>query len=228
MSKKGERIQVVTQVRSHLTGQIAAGARRRRRRLVLLVRVGARSGGRRREHREERGRRRGLHADERPRRQLGRGLQPLRERDAQEAPGRQHRRQRQHCRASAAARAARSWTPRTRSSCRTNGKFVFAVNAGSDTVTSFRETASGLKLVNQVSSGGDLPESLAAQRQPALRPQRRHREQQRDDRQHLRSALRRERPADALWGPRSRSPTRPRRTHSCGRARDRASSPTAR
>jgi 6-phosphogluconolactonase len=42
-----------------------------------------------------------------------------------------------------------------------NGKFVFAVNAGSDTVTSFRETVSGLKRVNQVSSGGNMPESLA-------------------------------------------------------------------
>jgi 6-phosphogluconolactonase len=42
-----------------------------------------------------------------------------------------------------------------------SGKLVFAVNAGSDTVTSFRETASGLKRVSQVSSGGDMPESLA-------------------------------------------------------------------
>ena len=42
-----------------------------------------------------------------------------------------------------------------------NGKLVFAVNAGSDTVTSFRETTAGLKRVNQVSSGGDMPESLA-------------------------------------------------------------------
>jgi 6-phosphogluconolactonase len=42
-----------------------------------------------------------------------------------------------------------------------NGKFVFAVNAGSDTVTSFRETNSGLEWVDQESSGGDMPESLA-------------------------------------------------------------------
>jgi 6-phosphogluconolactonase len=42
-----------------------------------------------------------------------------------------------------------------------NGTLVFAVNAGSDTVTSFRETASGLKRVSTVASGGDLPESLA-------------------------------------------------------------------
>ena len=42
-----------------------------------------------------------------------------------------------------------------------NGKFVFAVNAGSDTVTSFRETKHGLRRVSQVSSGGDMPESLA-------------------------------------------------------------------
>ena len=42
-----------------------------------------------------------------------------------------------------------------------NGKLVFAVNAGSNTVTSFRETEHGLRLVGQVSSGGDMPESLA-------------------------------------------------------------------
>lgn len=42
-----------------------------------------------------------------------------------------------------------------------NGRLVFAVNAGSDTVTSFRETPAGLKRVSQVSSGGDMPESLA-------------------------------------------------------------------
>jgi 6-phosphogluconolactonase len=42
-----------------------------------------------------------------------------------------------------------------------DGKLVVAVNAGSNTVTSFRETGSGLKLVSQVSSGGTMPESLA-------------------------------------------------------------------
>ena len=42
-----------------------------------------------------------------------------------------------------------------------NGKFVAAINAGSDTVTSFRKTPSGLKRVSQVSSGGKMPESLA-------------------------------------------------------------------
>jgi hypothetical protein len=42
-----------------------------------------------------------------------------------------------------------------------NEKLVFAVNAGSDTVSSFRETNSGLQLVDQESSGGDMPESLA-------------------------------------------------------------------
>jgi len=41
------------------------------------------------------------------------------------------------------------------------GRLVFAVNAGSDSVTSFRETRSGLKRVNKVASGGDMPESLA-------------------------------------------------------------------
>lgn len=43
----------------------------------------------------------------------------------------------------------------------TSGQLVFAVNAGSNTVTSFRRTSSGLKLVNQASSGGTMPESLA-------------------------------------------------------------------
>jgi 6-phosphogluconolactonase len=42
-----------------------------------------------------------------------------------------------------------------------NGKLVFAVNAGSNTVSSFLETGSGLVLVDQVSSGGVMPESLA-------------------------------------------------------------------
>ena len=42
-----------------------------------------------------------------------------------------------------------------------NGKFVFAVNAGSDSVSSFRETKDGLVLVDQEGSGGDMPESLA-------------------------------------------------------------------
>ena len=44
--------------------------------------------------------------------------------------------------------------------------FVFAVNAGSDTVTSFADNAlikgkGGLKKKSQVSSGGDMPESIA-------------------------------------------------------------------
>jgi 6-phosphogluconolactonase len=42
-----------------------------------------------------------------------------------------------------------------------DGHVVVAVNAGSDTVSSFRETGGGLVLVDQVSSGGDMPESLA-------------------------------------------------------------------
>jgi len=42
-----------------------------------------------------------------------------------------------------------------------NGRLVFAVNAGSNTVTSFRETPAGLKRVSQVASGGSMPESLA-------------------------------------------------------------------
>jgi hypothetical protein len=43
----------------------------------------------------------------------------------------------------------------------TNGKLVFAVNAGSNTVSSFQETKKGLKLVGTVPSGGVMPESLA-------------------------------------------------------------------
>jgi 6-phosphogluconolactonase len=43
-----------------------------------------------------------------------------------------------------------------------NGKLVFAVNGGSDTVTSFRVTGRGLKRVDTESTGGDLPNSLVA------------------------------------------------------------------
>jgi 6-phosphogluconolactonase len=43
-----------------------------------------------------------------------------------------------------------------------NGKLVFAVNAGSDTVTSFKETGSGLKKVSTAPSGGDLPISVTS------------------------------------------------------------------
>jgi hypothetical protein len=42
-----------------------------------------------------------------------------------------------------------------------SGKLVFAVNAGSDTVSSFRETKAGLVQVDEEGSGGDMPESLA-------------------------------------------------------------------
>jgi 6-phosphogluconolactonase (cycloisomerase 2 family) len=43
-----------------------------------------------------------------------------------------------------------------------NGKLVFTVNAGSDSVASFRETPSGLKRIDVQPSGGDLPESITA------------------------------------------------------------------
>lgn len=44
-----------------------------------------------------------------------------------------------------------------------NGRLVFVVNAGSDSISSFRETSKGLKAVSlNVPSGGDLPESLTA------------------------------------------------------------------
>ncbi|MDX6400009.1 MAG: hypothetical protein QOF27_615 [Gaiellaceae bacterium] len=43
-----------------------------------------------------------------------------------------------------------------------NGKLVFAVNAGSNTVSSFRETRTGLKRVDQKSSGGTFPISLTS------------------------------------------------------------------
>jgi 6-phosphogluconolactonase len=42
-----------------------------------------------------------------------------------------------------------------------SGKYVYAVNAGSNTISSFRETEGGLKLVDQASSGGVMPESIA-------------------------------------------------------------------
>ena len=45
-----------------------------------------------------------------------------------------------------------------------NGRLVFAVNAGSDTITSFRETSKGLKRVDVESSHGDFPNSLTAHR----------------------------------------------------------------
>jgi 6-phosphogluconolactonase len=41
-----------------------------------------------------------------------------------------------------------------------NGRLVFAVNAGSNTITAFRETRRGLKRADQVDSGGMFPESL--------------------------------------------------------------------
>jgi hypothetical protein len=44
-----------------------------------------------------------------------------------------------------------------------NGRLIFVVNAGSDSVSSFRETKKGPKLVDQESTGGDLPESVTAQ-----------------------------------------------------------------
>jgi hypothetical protein len=42
------------------------------------------------------------------------------------------------------------------------GKYVFTVNGGSDTVTSFIETSKGLKRVGSAPSGGDLPNSVTA------------------------------------------------------------------
>jgi len=41
-----------------------------------------------------------------------------------------------------------------------DGKLLFAVNAGSNTITSFRVTPKGLKKVSQISSGGTFPNSL--------------------------------------------------------------------
>jgi 6-phosphogluconolactonase (cycloisomerase 2 family) len=43
-----------------------------------------------------------------------------------------------------------------------DGRLVFVVNAGDNTVSSFRVTASGLKLVDRVTSGGVLPISLTS------------------------------------------------------------------
>ena len=46
-----------------------------------------------------------------------------------------------------------------------NGRLLFAVNAGSDTISSFRvERDGGLTLIDQESSGGDLPVSLDSHR----------------------------------------------------------------
>jgi 6-phosphogluconolactonase len=43
-----------------------------------------------------------------------------------------------------------------------NGRLVFAVNAGSNTVTSFRQTFRGLKRVSVESSGGTFPTSVTS------------------------------------------------------------------
>jgi 6-phosphogluconolactonase len=43
-----------------------------------------------------------------------------------------------------------------------DGSLVFAVNAGSNTISSFRATSNGLKLVDQVSSDGAFPFSLTS------------------------------------------------------------------
>jgi 6-phosphogluconolactonase (cycloisomerase 2 family) len=43
-----------------------------------------------------------------------------------------------------------------------NGQLIFAVNGGSDTVTSFRRSRNGFRRVDTQSSGGDLPLSLVA------------------------------------------------------------------
>ncbi len=45
-----------------------------------------------------------------------------------------------------------------------SGRILFAVNAGSNTVSSFRETGHGLKLVDQQPSGGLQPESVTTAR----------------------------------------------------------------
>jgi len=42
-----------------------------------------------------------------------------------------------------------------------NGKFLFAVNAGSNTVSSFKVTNHKPVLVNEISSGGTFPDSLS-------------------------------------------------------------------
>lgn len=45
-----------------------------------------------------------------------------------------------------------------------NGKLLFAVNAGDDSISSFRVKKGGIKLVDRKPSGGDLPISLDSQR----------------------------------------------------------------
>ena len=46
-----------------------------------------------------------------------------------------------------------------------DGKLLFAVNAGSDTISAFRVTKSGLELVDQEPSRGDFPQSLTITKQ---------------------------------------------------------------
>ena len=43
-----------------------------------------------------------------------------------------------------------------------DGRFLFAVNAGSNTISSFRVTAHGLTLIGQVASGGQFPYSVTS------------------------------------------------------------------
>lgn len=43
-----------------------------------------------------------------------------------------------------------------------NGRLVFAVNAGSNTITSFRQQGTSLKRVSEISSGGMFPNSVTA------------------------------------------------------------------
>ena len=54
-----------------------------------------------------------------------------------------------------------------------DGRFLFAVNAGSNTISSFRVTAHGLTLIGQVASGGQFPYSVTSPRKPAVRAERR-------------------------------------------------------
>ena len=105
-----------------------------------------------------------------------------------QAGGRQHRRQRQHAERRLRPRLSDPrLTDRGRRS--SDGKFVFAVNAGSDTVTSFRETNSGLKLgrpgVLRRRHAGEPGARRATCSTSSTLP----RERQRHHGQHLRPAL---------------------------------------
>ena len=147
--------------------QITIGARRRRRRLVHLVLVGAWRGRGRREHGAGSAKidaRCRVHFDEH-RAEPRPGVQPRRERPAHTGAGHRDRR----CAASRPAIRLFTGFPVLDSMGSVNlsddgdGKpCLFVVNAGSNTVSSFRVGPDGLELADQKPSGGSRPASLTS------------------------------------------------------------------